>query len=267
MHPEITSLQNPKVKQALALEKSRERKKQGRFLVEGLRELNLAIQSGYQPISVFFDAAQVDAEILIASGIAEELLLPVHQNVFSKLAYREHTAGVVAVLQSRTHQLAELSLPSNPLILVLESVEKPGNLGALLRTADASNVDAVIVCDPLVDFYNPNVVRSSVGGLFTRQLAACTSAEAIDWLRQQNIAIYCTHLQAAQPYHQTDYRGPSAIVMGTEATGLSEIWVEHATQNIIIPMRGVVDSMNVSVAAAVVIFEAVRQRNAGDEMA
>lgn len=260
MHPTITSTQNAKVKQASALEKARERKKTGRFLVEGLRELGYALQSGYVIERVFFEETQVDADQLIQLGVEERALLPVTPEVFAKLAYREKTAGVVAVCHSRPHTLDDLSLPKNPLVLVVEGVEKPGNLGALLRTADAANLDAVIVCDPLADFYNPNVIRSSVGTVFTRQLAAASSEVAIDWLKRKGVGIFATHLQAAQPYTETDFSGPSAIVVGTEATGLSDLWAEQSTANIIIPMRGAIDSMNVSAAAAVVIFEAVRQR-------
>lgn len=265
MHPLITSSQNPKVKQALTLEKSRERRKQGRFLLEGLRELQLALQSGFEPISVFFDPQQVDVSHLISLGLTENVLLPVNQSVFGKLAVREQTAQVVAVVPTKDHALIDVNLPDNPLLLIVESVEKPGNLGALLRTADAAGIDAVIICDPLVDFYNPNVVRSSVGTVFTCQLAAATSAETTSWLKANGVSIFCTHLEAAKPYTDVDFTGGSAIVMGTEATGLSELWTEQSTSNIIIPMRGMVDSMNVSAAAAVVIFEAVRQRFVGQD--
>jgi TrmH family RNA methyltransferase len=146
------------------------------------------------------------------------------------------------------------------LVLILEGVEKPGNLGAVLRTADAAAVDAVIICDPQTDFYNPNVIRSSVGCIFTNQLAAASSEETIEWLRKNNIAIFCTYLKASKSYHLTDFTQPSAIVMGTEATGLSDVWVKNSTANIIIPMLGKIDSMNVSNAAAVVVYEAMRQR-------
>lgn len=260
MHPLITSLQNSKVKQALALEKSRERKKRGQFLLEGWREFQHALQSGYVAESVFYDPEQItEAEVMREVSDAQ-LLIPVSAAVFSKLAYRESTAGVIAIMKSRSHQLSDLKLPENPLVLVVESVEKPGNLGALLRTADAANLDAVIICDPLVDFYNPNVIRSSVGTVFTRKLGAASSEDTLAWLRAQNMAVYATHLEAAVPYTNVDFTKPSAIVMGTEATGLSALWSDQSTANIVIPMRGTIDSMNVSAAAAVVVFEAVRQR-------
>ncbi len=261
MHPVITSTQNPKVKQAVALKKSRDRKREKRFLLEGWREFELAIHAGYEPESVFFNPEQIAAETFISIGITEQKLLPVSAGVFSKLAVREAGSRVVAVFKTLSHTLSELKLSENPLLLVVESIEKPGNLGALLRTADAAGVEAVIVCDPLVDFYNPNVIRSSIGTVFTCQLAAAESQIAVDWLKAQNIQILCTHLEAAQPYVTVDFTIPSAIVMGTEATGLSATWTQQSDANIIIPMHGAIDSLNVSVATAVVTFEAVRQRN------
>jgi TrmH family RNA methyltransferase len=166
----------------------------------------------------------------------------------------------VAVAEQKRHSLANIRLRKNPIILVLESVEKPGNLGALLRTADAANLDAVIICDPQTDFYNPNVVRSSIGCIFTTPIASATSEETIGWLKENNIRLFATHLQASRPYFEIDFTKPSAIIMGTEATGLSEQWVRAADAAIIIPMQGKIDSMNVSTAAAVIVFEATRQR-------
>jgi TrmH family RNA methyltransferase len=158
------------------------------------------------------------------------------------------------------HGLNQLRLSKNPLLLILESVEKPGNLGAVLRTADAAGVDAVIICDPHTDFYNPNVIRSSVGCVFTNQIASATSEETINWLKENNIKIFSTYLKASAPYHETDFTKPCAIILGTEATGLSDLWVKKSDATIIIPMQGKIDSMNVSTAAAVVVFEARRQR-------
>jgi TrmH family RNA methyltransferase len=167
---------------------------------------------------------------------------------------------VVAIAEQKVHRLDMLRLTDSPLLLILEGVEKPGNLGAILRTADAAGVDAVIICDPQTDFYNPNVIRSSIGCVFTTQIASADSAETIQWLKQKNTAIYCTYLQASEPYQNVDYLAPCAIVMGTESTGLSDIWIKNSNKNIIIPMQGKIDSMNVSTAAAVVVFEARRQR-------
>jgi TrmH family RNA methyltransferase len=260
MHPVITSPQNPKIKNILSLEKPRERRDQNLFLIEGTREVSLAIEGGYNLQSVYFCPTIISEEEIAKLQIDESLLVPVQENVFQKIAYRDSTGGVIAVAQQKNHLLKDIRLSPNPLLLVIESVEKPGNLGALLRTADAAGVDAVIVSDSNTDFYNPNVIRSSVGCVFTNQLASASSQETIDWLRKNKINIYCTYLQASREYHLTDYTVPCAIVMGTEATGLSEPWIRSSDANIIIPMRGKIDSMNVSTAAAVVVFEAKRQR-------
>lgn len=257
----ITSTQNPKIKSLLSLEKPRERKKQCLFTIEGKREIELAIQAGYKVGNLFYCVDIITEYEIAALGLNERLLVPVTNEVFEKIAVRESTGGLLAVAEQKTHRLEDIRLKSNPLLLIVEAVEKPGNLGAILRTADAAAVDAVIICDPQTDFYNPNVIRSSVGCVFTNQLAACSSDEAIDWLKKNNISIYCTYLKAAQPYHLVDYTKPSAIVMGTEATGLSPVWVNNSNGNIIIPMGGKIDSLNVSNAAAIVTFEARRQRN------
>lgn len=261
MHFTITSTQNPKVKNLLALEKPRERRKQCLFVVEGKKEIGLALKAGYKIGNLFFCEDIITRKELESLGADEKLLIPVSKEVFDKIAVRENSGGVLAVAEQKTHRLDSIKLKPNPLILVLEGVEKPGNLGAILRTADAAGVDAVVISDPQTDFYNPNVIRSSIGCIFTVQTASATSEETIKWLRENNISIYCTYLKASQPYHSVDYKQPSAIVMGTEATGLSDTWVNASTANIIIPMQGAIDSMNVSTATAVVVFEAKRQRN------
>lgn len=259
----LTSTQNPKIKSLLALEKPRERRKQQLFIVEGVKEIKLALEAGYKIGNIFFCEEIIDPEESQFIRQQDKLLIPVSKEVFDKIAIRESTGGMIAVAEQKAHELHQLKISNNPLVLVLEAVEKPGNLGALLRTADAAGVDAIIICDPQTDFYNPNVIRSSVGCVFTNQLAAASSEETIAWLRQNNISIFCTYLQSSNPYHQTDFRQPSAIVMGTEATGLSEVWVKNSKSNIIIPMLGKIDSMNVSNATAVVVFEALRQRGLG----
>jgi RNA methyltransferase, TrmH family len=261
MHPIITSPQNPKIKNILALDKARERKQQNVFLIEGVKELSLAIEGGYNLRSVYFCPTIISEDEVLRMVRKENLLIPVEESVFRKIAYRESTGGLIAIAEQRSHALEDIHLSKNPLLLIVEAVEKPGNLGALLRTADAANADAVIICDPQTDFYNPNVIRSSVGCVFTTQIASATSEDTIRWLKQNNISIYCTYLKASKPYYETNLRVPCCIVMGTEATGLSNIWVKNSTANIIIPMQGKIDSMNVSTAAAVVIFEAKRQRN------
>ena len=260
MHPIITSSQNPKIKNILALEKARERQRQNLFVIEGTKELALAISAGYKINSVFFCPEIIDAKTLQTIVSNEQLLIAVQQNVFSKIAYRESTGGIIALAEQKQHRLEAFALSSNPLVLVLEAVEKPGNLGAVLRTADAAGIDAVVICDPRVDFYNPNVIRSSVGCVFTNQIASASTEQTINWLGVNKMAIFCTYLKASKPYHEVDYTRSCAIIMGTESSGLSENWIKNSTENIIIPMQGRVDSMNVSTAAAVVIFEASRQR-------
>lgn len=260
MHFKITSTQNPKVKSLLALEKPRERRKQQLFVIEGKKEIGLALEAGYKIGNIFFCDEIIGAEEVGKLFRDDKLLIPVSKDVFDKLAVRENSGGMIAVAEQKLHTLDRITLSNNPLVLVLESVEKPGNLGAILRTADASGVDAVIICDPQTDFYNPNVIRSSIGCIFTKQVAAATSEETINWLKKNNIQIYCTYLKASKLYHLTDYTQPAAIVMGTESTGLSDTWVKNSDANIIIPMQGKIDSMNVSTAAAVVVFEAKRQR-------
>ena len=255
----ITSTQNPKIKSLLALEKPRERRKQCLFIIEGRKEIRMAIDAGYKIGNIFY-CNDVISEKELGTLADDKLVIPVTQEVFDKIAIRENSGGVIAVAEMKVHRLHQIHLSKNPLVLVLESVEKPGNLGAIFRTADAAGIDAVIICDPQTDFYNPNVIRSSLGCVFTKPMASATSEETIAWLKKNKISIYCTYLKASQPYHQIDFTPSSAIVMGAEATGLSAAWVNSADANIIIPMMGKIDSMNVSTSAAVVIFEARRQR-------
>jgi len=260
MHPLITSHHNTKIKNVILLEKARERKRQNVFVIEGLKELSLALMGRYLINSVFFCPDIIDAEKAMEIIGDEDLLIPVSRTVYEKIAYRDSTEGILAIGTQKKHTLQDLVLRNNPLLLILESVEKPGNLGAILRTADAARLDAVIICDPQTDFYNPNVIRSSVGCIFTTPIASATSDEAIQWLREHNISCLATHLAASKPYFEMDFRNSTAIVMGTESTGLSEAWVTSADGTIIIPMQGKVDSLNVSTAAAIIVFEAIRQR-------
>ena len=183
------------------------------------------------------------------------------RHLYEKVAYRGSTEGVIAELKCKQHGLDSLNIKENPLVVVLEAVEKPGNLGAILRSADAAGADAVIVCDPLTDLYNPNLIRSSIGGIFTVPTAAASSEETIKWLKANNIKIYTAQLQDSEWYYDTDMTKGTAIVMGTEATGLTDVWRKAADAHIKIPMLGRLDSLNVSVSAAILLFEAVRQRN------
>lgn len=260
MMKHIESIQNTTIKNLLKLQdKSRERKKQGLFVIEGKREVSLAIKGGYEIVSVLFCQDFISEEEINSLNFNE--VISISKEVYQKIAYRDTTEGMVAVVKSKKFNLSELSFnTTTPLILVAEAPEKPGNIGALLRTADAANLDAVLIANPKTDLYNPNIVRSSVGCLFTNQIATGTTNEIIDFLKENNINSYATTLQNSNEYHKEDYTQASAIVVGTEATGLSEEFRNTATQNINIPMQGQIDSMNVSVAAAIVIFEAKRQR-------
>ena len=263
MSKSISSVQNPFIKQlALLKEKSRQRKKTRQFLIEGKRELSLAIKGGYNiDTLLFYPELFSESEAQAMSQYNIEII-EISKDVFQKLAHRDTTEGVIAVVNSKKHTLEDLKFESkNPLILVAEAPEKPGNIGAILRTADAANVDAVIIANPKSDLYNPNIIRSSVGCVFTTEIAMASSDEAIAFLKKYNFNIFSAILQESEPYHSQDYTLPTAIVVGTEATGLSEEWREAATKNISIPMQGEIDSMNVSVAAGILIFEAKRQRN------
>lgn len=261
---EITSTQNSLVKQILHLkEKSKERRKSGLFVIEGIRELQLAVKGNYKINTIlFYDGIFAEEDLYKVTEVLDTVeIIKISRDIYQKLAYRQTTEGILAIAESKLHSLNSLELKSqNPLILVAEAPEKPGNIGALLRTADAANLDAVIIANPKSDLYNPNILRSSVGCVFTNKIATGTTSEIIEYLQSKNISINCAALTASVNYSTIDYKKASAIVVGTEATGLSNEWLEASTQNIIIPMQGEIDSMNVSVAAAIVIFEAKRQR-------
>ncbi len=254
----ITSATNPKIKNLLLLqEKSKARREQGLFVVEGRRELEHCLASGYTLRSLFV-CPDLLLSYQIPAGVSQVFEIPEH--LYRKVAYREGTEGIIAVLESKSHRLEDLPLPENPLIVVLESVEKPGNLGAVLRSADAAGAAAVIICDPLTDLYNPNLIRASIGALFTVPVAVETSARTIDFLKERGAKILTAQLQDSVPYYHCDMKGATAIVMGTESTGLSALWREAADAHIRIPMLGRLDSLNVSVSAAILMYEAVRQR-------
>lgn len=259
----ITSIQNSFIKDILKLqEKPRERKKHGLFIVEGKREISLAVKGTFEITTLLFCEDYISTKELNSFKTKETEVISVSKDVYKKLAYRESTEGIIAVLKSKNHNLNNIKFKNAfPLILIAESPEKPGNIGALLRTADAANIDAVFIANPKTDLYNANIIRSSVGCLFTNQIATGTSEEIIEFLKEKDISIYSATLQNSNEYHLENYTSASAIVVGTEATGLTQIWRDNATQNINIPMQGTIDSMNVSVAAAIILFEAKRQRN------
>ena len=251
----ITSTQNAKVKHVVALQqKSALRRQEGLFVVEGRRELMHCLEAGYEVAELF---TLVDLAPLGALGPLGSLVSP---QVYEKMAYRGSTEGVIAVVREKHLSLDDLQLSKAPLIMVLERVEKPGNLGAVLRSADAAKADAVIVCDPLTDLYNPNLIRSSIGAVFSVPCVACSSEDCIAFLKARGIQILTAQLQDSSLYYDTDMQRGTAIVMGTESTGLTDQWRQAADAHIRIPMLGQLDSLNVSVSAAILLFEAVRQR-------
>ncbi len=258
----ITSVQNPKIKNVLKLQKkSSERKQQNLIVIEGLREIELAIKAGMQINSLFYCPEIITKDIVISKLGTENRFYILNENVYNKVAYRGSTEGVIALAEPKFLTIDDIALCKNPIIIVLESVEKPGNLGAILRTTDAAGIDAVIVSDPLTDIYNPNIIRSSIGCVFTNQVVACSSDETIKWLKTKRIRTFATGLTATTFYHQTNLKGAVAIVMGTEADGLTDKWLDNADEQIKIPMSGEIDSLNVSTSTAILIFEAMRQRN------
>ena len=265
---EITSVQNPKIKNVIKLRNARERRKQNLVVIEGMRELSLAISAGIQVESLFMcekllksdDRYRVDT-----SKINPDSIFEVSGDVFGKMALREESDGYIALAKPSRLDLEDVRLKKYPLVFVLVSGEKPGNLGAVLRTADASGADAVIVCDSQTDIYNPNVIRSSLGCIFTTQVIVCDGEQAVNWLKKKKIRIVAATPGAKKFYYDADLTGPCAIVMGSEAYGLSEKWLTESNAEVKIPMAGKIDSLNVSTSCAVLVFEVLRQRNSGGE--
>ena len=273
----ISSAQNPRIKHLLALQqKSALRREEGLFVVEGRREVEHCIHAGMQVECIYCldDTSTLTTELSTLStnstlSTLNSQLIRVTPNVYERIAYRGSTEGIVAVIRTPQPltlesllQLKGRGVNGQPLFIVLERVEKPGNLGAVLRSADAAQATGVIVCDPLTDLYNPNLIRSSIGAIFTVPTVACTSEECITFLKQHSVQILTAQLQDSHLYYDTPMTGPTAIVMGTESTGLTDAWRQAADAHIRIPMLGQLDSLNVSVSAAILLFEAVRQRQA-----
>jgi len=258
----ITSAQNPKIKNLLLLqEKSKARREQGLFVVEGRRELEHCLEGGFQIKTVFYCPEIVDSSsVCDLLRMTDVRLIETPEQLYKKIAYRDSTEGIIAEVAYKERTLEDLNLPENPVVVVLESVEKPGNLGAVLRSADAAGADAVLIGDPLTDLYNPNLIRASIGAVFTVPVVAAPSAQIIAFLKERGIQILTAQLQDSSLYYDVDMRRGTAIVMGTESTGLTDLWRKAADAHIRIPMLGRLDSLNVSVSAAILLFEAVRQR-------
>jgi TrmH family RNA methyltransferase len=260
----ITSPQNPKIKALKKLEKASDRREQGIFPIEGMRELCLADGAGYEITQLFICQEllkETEDYNLKQCKLTGTEIFQINKEVYEAVAYRGTTEGVVATAKPKPHTLDQLKLSPNPLILVIEGVEKPGNLGAMLRTCDEVGVDAVIVCDTKTDVYNPNAVRSGVGTVFTNQIAVAAADEVIAFLLKNNITTYAAELTGTDFHYQKNYKKPTALVVGDEATGLSDLWMQAADEHIKIPMLGRIDSLNVSVSAAVLLYEALRQRS------
>ena len=259
----LTSLTNPRIKAAVRLRDRREREATGLTIVDGARELTRALDAGVQVQEAFVVDGLVrtdEARDLIGRLAGTVGITEVSEAVLAKVAFGDRSDGMVAVVRTPPTDLARLAPGEEPLVVVVEAVEKPGNLGAILRTADGAGVDAVIAADPRTDLFNPNAIRASLGTVFTRPVAAAPTAEVLAWLADRGIRPVAARVDAERPYTDADLRGPVALVLGSEAEGLRGAWDDAGVEPVRIPMHGAADSLNVSVAAAVLLYEAVRQR-------
>lgn len=255
----ITSPQNPKIKLAQKLFKSRERKKEDLILIEGYSEINMAIESGLVIDTLFFCPSLASSKKI--NKVADDKILELDKDLFSRISFRDNPDGFVALAQVKRKKLDEIKLSKNPLVIVLEKVEKPGNLGAVLRSADAAGVDAVILADPRTDIYQPNVIRASLGAIFSVPVAVANNDEVLDWLKQNKIKSFAAIVGAKINYTKADMSGAAAIIVGTEHEGLSDFWQKNTDVSVSIPMAGKIDSLNASVSTAVILFEVVRRRS------
>jgi TrmH family RNA methyltransferase len=259
----ITSTQNPLIKQIQKLDKNRERRKQNLIPVEGLRECRLAVDGGFNIEKVLYCSkyiaeTELKSELNLSSTIQ---CIDVAPQIFDTLVYRKGIANCLALINPKEYQFSDIDTSKNLLLLIIDSVEKPGNLGAMLRTCDAAGVDAIIVCDPQTDVYNPNCIRASLGATFTKKVIVTTAENCTDWLKTNSINTFVTYLESARNYTLEDFKKPTAIVVGSEAYGIKDVWLKSGFKNIIIPQFGKVDSMNVANSAGIVIYEVIRQRN------
>ena len=262
----ISSVNNHIIKNITGLtQKTSLRKKSDVFVVEGKRELQLAYKGGFIIDKVFYCKSLFSSSSFIKwsfNKLGKNNVVLVTENVYEKISYRKKTEGIIALVKKKTFGLDTIKIKNrNPLILVVENIEKPGNIGAMLRTADASKIDCLLVADPKTDIYNPNVIRSSVGGLFSVPIGIGSNKDILRFLKQNKITLYAASLQDSISYDKIDFSTPSAIIVGTESKGLSTFWMNQSDLKIKVPMLGTLDSMNVSVAAAILIYEATRQRN------
>jgi TrmH family RNA methyltransferase len=263
--PPITSRQNPRVKDTARLRTGRERQRQGRFLIDGAREVILAVMAGVHCIEAFVcdqlcDSAESHQAIDALKSAGAEML-SVTPEVYAKLAFGQRNDGVIAVAEAPRRKLGDLQLPCQPIVAVLDGIEKPGNVGAILRSADAAGVDAVIVADGRTDLYNPNTIRASLGTVFRDNVCEATSTETLAWLSAKDLPVIAARPDALALYTDIDLSRGAAIVLGSEAEGLSDAWREAKATPVRLPMHGLADSLNVSVTAAILFYEALRQRS------
>lgn len=265
-HEVIRSTKNPKVQDAAKLSERKYRDQTGLMLIEGIKELTLAVKSGITVKRLFYCeelfTGREEKDILKTAKGQNADLVPVARHVFEKLAYREDSFGLAAVAEKPAKTLEDIHLTKSPLLIVVEGVEKPGNLGAILRSADAAGVDGVIVCGKSTDIYNPNVVRASIGTIFTVPVVDAAIPDAVSWLDSRGIKTVATTPRAQMEYFDADLKGPCAIIMGSEHEGLSDTWLDSASLLVRIPMKGQADSLNLATATTILLYEAVRQRKA-----
>ena len=270
-HVKITSFQNPRLKEVQRLRESKARHSTGLTIVEGLREISLARKSKIQFKELFLcpdilkdSKIQALVKELESEGI---VIWDVTKKIFQKISFGDRMEGLLAIIQPKIFPLEDLQLKKNPLVVVVEGLEKPGNLGAILRTCEAAGVDGLLVCDGQTDIYNPNVIRASLGTVFGVRVVQSTQKDALKFLKDSNIQICAATPQAATSYFQMNFKVPVAIVLGSEEKGLSDFWLNHADRKVKIPMRGKADSLNVSATAAIVVYEALRQRGSIERVA
>ncbi len=255
----ITSTQNSKVKHLVSLKKEGRRKKEGLIIIEGQKEIKRAMEAGIELVEYYFCREFIknkkDLNILSACHGIE-----LDTGLFKKISYKDKPSGILVLAKRPNLKLEELKIKKNPLIIVLETIEKPGNLGAILRTADAVQVDAVLLCESSTDIYNPNSIRASLGAIFTVPVVTCSNDEAMTYLFKNQINIYSAGLKARVDYRKPNYKKASAVVVGAEHDGLSDFWLKEVKESIKIPMKGKVDSLNASVSVAIILYEVLRQR-------
>lgn len=258
----ITSASNQLIKDVCLLKKASERKKQGLFLVDGFREINLASEAGAEIVKLLYCPEYISDNNKRTNSdlLKDEQLFELSKNVFEKICFKENPDGFLAIIKIKEKEIGELKLKDDSLVVVLEGVEKPGNLGAIIRTAAAVGATAIIVNDSQTDIYNPNVIRASEGQVFSQNIIISSQKETVNWLKDNKIMSFGAATTGAKNYTECNYSGRTAIVLGSEADGLSDFWLKSANKLIKIPMKGKIDSLNVSVSAAIILFEVIKQR-------